>query len=214
VTPCRLFVLPARQAPVALMLRRGPSRWCHLILWHTDTDTFEHGAWLQGRIYEERCDLSPDGELFLYFALQGSRWRTSYRGSWTAVSRAPWLHALALWPQGDTWGGGGRFTGRRKVELFTSSLVTHPDHPAVGLEARLASKDTPRFESSTSVTADFPPAGWSGRLYGGDAAFTSKGKLFRRARGREIEIADFNGRTPDPQPAPQWATRALSRDST
>jgi hypothetical protein len=48
---------------------------------------------------------SPDGELLLYFALQGSRWQTSYRGSWTAVSRVPWLHALALWPQGDTWGG-------------------------------------------------------------------------------------------------------------
>ena len=69
--PCRLFVIHAREQPVALILRRGPARWYHLISWRTDTDTFEHGAWFRGRIYEDRCDLSPDGELFLYFALQG-----------------------------------------------------------------------------------------------------------------------------------------------
>ena len=87
--PCRLFVIPAREADVALILRRGPASWYHLILWHTDTDTFDHGAWFRGRIYEERCDLSPDGQLFVYFALQGRKWGSEYKGSWTAVSRPP-----------------------------------------------------------------------------------------------------------------------------
>src|SRR5262249_44616225 len=72
--PCRLHVLLAREAPVAVILRRGPSAWYQVILWRTDRDTFEDGAWFKGRLYEERCDLSPDGELLLYFALQGSRW--------------------------------------------------------------------------------------------------------------------------------------------
>src|SRR5258708_4438626 len=134
--PCRLFVIPARDKPVAVILRRGPSGWYHVIRWHTDTDLFEHGAWFRGRIYEERCDVSPDGALFVYFALQGRKSKTSYAGSWTAVSRPPWLHALALWPQGDTWGGGGHFEGNRTVILATSSITTHPDHPAVGLEVK------------------------------------------------------------------------------
>jgi hypothetical protein len=70
--PPRLFVVLAREAPIGVILRRGPAAWYHVILWHTDTDHFERGAWFKGRIYEERCDLSPDGQLFLYFALQGS----------------------------------------------------------------------------------------------------------------------------------------------
>jgi hypothetical protein len=143
--PPRLFVVLAREAPIGVVLRRGPASWCHLVRWHTDTDEFDSGAWFKGRIYEDRCDLSPDGQLFLYFALKGSRWGTSYKGTWTAVSRPPWLHALVLWPQGDTWGGGGRFVAKRKVALWTGMpLVTHPDHPLVGLEAVTGSwRDAP-----------------------------------------------------------------------
>jgi len=204
--PPRLFVVLAREAPVGVILRRGPAAWYHVILWHTDTDLFENGAWFKGRIYEERCDLSPDGQLFLYFALQGSRWRTSYRGTWTAVSRPPWLHALVLWPQGDTWGGGGRFVGKRKVALWTGMpLVTHPDHPLVGLEA---------VSGSRATTGDLPGSDlrekeWSGRDLAGHPVFTSEGKLFRKRARRTIELADFNGLKPDPQPAPGWATRPL-----
>ena len=31
------------------------------------------------------------------------------QGSWTAISRTPYLKALALWPWGDCWNGGGLF---------------------------------------------------------------------------------------------------------
>jgi hypothetical protein len=31
--------------------------------------------------------------------------------SWTAISKPPYLSALALWPKGDGWGGGGLFEG-------------------------------------------------------------------------------------------------------
>ena len=128
----RLFVIMAERSPRALILRRGPSSWYHLVLWNTGKDVFEQGAWFKGRLYEERCDLSPDGELFVYFALQGSRWRTSHQGTWTAVSRAPWLHALALWPDGDTWGGGGRFVSDREL-ILRNRTKEHPNHPARGL---------------------------------------------------------------------------------
>ena len=119
----------AREADVGLVFRRGPARWVRAIRWDTQRDTFEPGQWFHGRIYEERCDLSPDGELLVYFAYKGHRagrvtdegkrpHLEDYRDSWTAVSRPPWLTALALWPKGDTWMGGGVFTERRELLLF------------------------------------------------------------------------------------------------
>jgi hypothetical protein len=207
--PPRLFVILAHEAPVGVILRRGPAAWYHVILWHTDTDRFEHGAWFKGRIYEERCDLSPDGQVFLYFALQGSRWRTTYKGSWTAVSRPPWLQALVLWPQGDTWGGGGRFVGPRKVALWTGfPHATHPDHPLAGLDVVTGSRaDAGDSFFSCGALRDKE---WSGRDLAGDHVFTSEGRLMRRHGGRTRELADFNGLRPDPQPAPDWAARPLS----
>ncbi|MBN8730103.1 MAG: hypothetical protein J0L64_06135 [Acidobacteria bacterium] len=110
--PARLHVLLARDAPYAVILRRGPSNLVCTIGWDRANDTFQVGQWLRGRIYEERCDLSPDGRHLLYFALNG-RWSSETKGSYTAVSRAPYLKAVSLYPQGDTWGGGGVFLDNR-----------------------------------------------------------------------------------------------------
>lgn len=112
--PARLHVVFARDAPRAVVFRRGPSKQVRLILWHTDTDVFEPGQWLKGRIYEEKAALSPNGQLLAYFATD---WRNepenAYRRrrqsefeiqspTWNAISRPPYLTALALVPQG--WG--------------------------------------------------------------------------------------------------------------
>jgi hypothetical protein len=67
-----------------------------LALWHTDTDQFDEGQWLKARIYERRCDLSPDGKLLTYFA---ANHKQPYY-SWTAISKPPFLTALALWSRG------------------------------------------------------------------------------------------------------------------
>jgi hypothetical protein len=186
-----------------VILRRGPAAWYHLILWHTDQDRFEHGAWFKGRLYEDRCDLSPDGELFLYFALQSSRFATAYKGAWTAVSRPPWLHALTLWPQGHTWGGGGRFVGKREAVLFTCDLKAHPDHPLEGLAVSAGSP------ASCDPVVDFRSKEWSGRDHAGRLVYTSCGRLYRRRRGEDVLVADFNGLEPAPQPAPAWAQTSL-----
>jgi len=37
-------------------------------------------------------------------------WGSATGGSWTAISRAPWLRALVLFGKGDCWHGGGLFT--------------------------------------------------------------------------------------------------------
>jgi hypothetical protein len=44
----------------------------------------------------------------IYFAMNGF-WDSEVRGAWTAVSRAPWLKAIALYAKGDCWHGGGLF---------------------------------------------------------------------------------------------------------
>ena len=109
----RLHVILARKAPFGLIIRRGPSRHVLLVGWNIADDTFQTGQWLKGRIYERRCDLSPKGDLLLYFA--ASFRKPHY--SWSAVSRPPFLTALAMWPKGDAWGGGGHFESDTRVSL-------------------------------------------------------------------------------------------------
>jgi hypothetical protein len=107
--PARLHVLLASKAPVGVVFRRGPANTVCTIGWDRENDTFQVGQWLRGRIYERRSDLSPDGRHLIYFA-RGGRRHAETKGSWTAVSRTPWLHALALYGKGDCWQGGGLFT--------------------------------------------------------------------------------------------------------
>ncbi len=91
----RLHLLIARAAPRILILRRGPSHVYHLVLWHTDTDTFEHGSWFHGTLYVRRCDLSFDGQWLVYFAMGPTR---QYY-AWVALSRPPRLRAENFYPK-------------------------------------------------------------------------------------------------------------------
>lgn len=106
----------AREAPVAVIFRKGPSKSVCTVLWDRSQDTFRLGQWFRGRIYERRADLSPDGEFMIYFAMTGKLW-TESKGSWTAISRTPWLKAVVLLGKGDCWHGGGLFTGNRQYWL-------------------------------------------------------------------------------------------------
>jgi hypothetical protein len=162
----RIHVLVARKAPVAVIFRRGSSKWTQVIKWNTDDDTFEYGQWFRGQMYPRRSDLSPDGSLLVYFCAKWSgrrieeaermldkknagkptydlrlllkrkpKVRDEYTYAWTAVSRPPYLTALALWPKGDCWHGGGLFKSNRLLWLNHKPLVAvpHRDHLPVGL---------------------------------------------------------------------------------
>lgn len=109
----RLYGIVAREAPVAVVFRRGPSRQVELLRWDLQSDSVTAGQWLKGRIYERRSDLSPSGDLLIYFA---AKYETPIR-TWTAISRPPFLTALGFWPKGDAWGGGGLFDGERQIRL-------------------------------------------------------------------------------------------------
>jgi hypothetical protein len=191
IFPPRLHVLLARDAPRSLVLRRGPSKTVCAIGWDRRNDTFTVGQWMRGRIYERRSDLSPDGRHLIYFAMNG-RWETKVRGAWTAVSRAPYLKALALFAKGDCWHGGGLFLDERRywlndgaghTPLITSSRISrHPkwQPPAyyggecLTVYYNRLQRDgwTPRDDPPPSCPGDPPeifdkpaPTGWTLRKY-------------------------------------------------
>ena len=115
--PPRLHCLLARDNPrIGVIIRRGPSKSVCTILWNRRNDTFQLGQWMRGRIYERRSDISPDGHHMIYFAMNG-RWGSETLGSWTAISRVPYLKAVVLAPKGDCWNGGGLFTSPSRYWL-------------------------------------------------------------------------------------------------
>ena len=129
----RIHVLMAREARVGVVIRRGPSKKVCTVLWDRRTDEFQVGQWLNGRIYERRSDISPDGKYLIYFAMNG-RWESEAKGSWTAISRVPYLKAIAIFPKGDCWNGGGLFTGKKSYWVFNGPAHSelrdnHEVHP-------------------------------------------------------------------------------------
>jgi len=130
----RLYVLLARNAPVGLVIRRGPAKTSCVIRWDRTKDRFQVGQWMRGRIYERRCDIAPDGLHWIYFVLTG-QWGTETKGSYTVLARTPWLRALTLFPEGNTWSGGGLFTGPKEYWVCSGSAplekVTRPTPPRI-----------------------------------------------------------------------------------
>lgn len=108
MSPPRIFCIPAAAAPVVAVLRRGPSDWWHVGRWDLAKLAFEPGAWFRAQLYPQKCDLSPDGRWLAYSALNaGADWPAGE--IYEAVSRLPWLHALAAWEAGTTYTRGIHF---------------------------------------------------------------------------------------------------------
>lgn len=166
----RLYAILARESSRAVVFRRGPSKQVLLIAWDTSTDTFDEGQWLKGRIYERRCDLSPNGDLLAYFA--GNQ-KPPYR-TWTAISRPPYLTALALWPKGDGWGGGGQFPSATELLLNHRPNEMELAH-GFSTPARLTIRPF-RFRSGWGE--DDPI--WSARLARDGWIRTSEGRVSKR----------------------------------
>jgi hypothetical protein len=198
--PPRLSILLAASAPVAVVLRRGPTDWVQVTKWDTSRDTFDDGAWFHGHIYPERSGLSPDGRLMVYFACKHQWLHTD--PCWTAISRPPWLTALAMWPQMDAMHGGGYFEKNSSVVLTTLfECDPHPDHQPHGLTVRFGRR------APQQAQAEVPDADWSGYDQQNRLIYARRGRLFRMEGLTLREIADFGDRSPDPVPAPAWARR-------
>ena len=135
VPPPRIYGIVAREAPICVIFRRGPSDRVQTLQWNTETDEITAGQWFSGRIYEKRGDLSPDGKYMAYFAAKRSDQRPPERQTYTVISRTPFLRALSLWWKGDSWGGGALFESADHVLLndpewaHRASFVEDKEHP-------------------------------------------------------------------------------------
>jgi hypothetical protein len=110
----RLFGITATQSPVVAVLRRGPSNWSQVSRWDPMAGTFEPGSWIRANLYPQRCDLSPDGQWLAYFTLRGrADWAAG--PTYIAISRLPWLAALAAWGTCGTWTRSVQFSEDRRV---------------------------------------------------------------------------------------------------
>lgn len=196
-----------------------------VVKWNTDKDSFEDGQWFHGRIYGERCGLSPDGKLFVYFAMKYGKVDKSkgYENTYTAVSRPPYLTALAMWPEGSTWGGGGRFVDNRtlrlaygingtrsphdgKTEIFMAPMpATHPDHKPRGIRIE-TDLDYYAPDRDFRTTDAIEGADWTGKDHKGRRIFTRAGALFYINKNRrEVLLRDFNDDKPRKLAAPARA---------
>ena len=148
---CKLYGIIAEKRRIGVIFRRGPTKQVRLIKWNLADDTFEFGQWFKGRIYEDHCDLSPKGDLLVYFATKTTM---EY---WTAVSRPPYLTALALWPISGAFTGGGLFQSDRDLLLYHPSIYQELkegfDKPSIRVQ----------FERET-WNADLKEDGLAGRL--------------------------------------------------
>jgi hypothetical protein len=155
----RLFCIPATQAPVVAVLRRGPSRWSHVGRWELDPPAYVPGSWLHGTIYPQRCDLSPDGRWLSYFAMGHRRTDWSAGNTYIAVSELPRLTAVAAWGTDGTWTQGAAFVPDTSVwsvgeadEGDASQLRSH-----FGLALRAASSYAVERERGWRETPGTPP---------------------------------------------------------
>jgi hypothetical protein len=120
-------VLLASKAPVAVIFYRKSrlTTYCLQLDYEKRKsgyrDKLNKGSRFYGRIFPERCDLSRDGSLMIYFAMRGKRTMgRSDPATWTALCTPPWLTAHLFYPNGSTWGGGGVFLRDRRLVVFNT----------------------------------------------------------------------------------------------
>jgi hypothetical protein len=105
----RIYCIPATEAPVVAVFRRGPTNWSHLGRWDLAERRYEPGACLRGRIFPRRSDVSPDGRMLCYFAHKpNATWEQGE--AYVALSKLPWLTALHAFATCGTWTRGYYFT--------------------------------------------------------------------------------------------------------
>jgi hypothetical protein len=156
----RLFCIPATAAPVVAVIRRGPSAWSHVGRWDVDRGTYESGAWVRARVYPERCDLSPDGRWLASFTLRGSAQPDWPAGAtYVAISRLPWLQALAAWRTDGTWTRGVHFVDDRAVWEVDDADVGDlaPCRARYGLRVTRPLAFASEHRRGWSETAELPP---------------------------------------------------------
>lgn len=182
-----VHILPAGRSDLAAVIRRGPSKWWHFLLWDRATGIVKPGSWFHGMVYPHRCDLSPKGEWFLLVAYKG----TNDPVAWTALCRPPAVRAEVFWGQDTAALGGGLFD---------------PRLPIVWLNLR-QDRNPPDIRARTPF--EFGYIDEEHRGYGGLAERLLRDGWERREMPAAETLAAAAGQpcdSPEEQPPPMWTT--------
>lgn len=213
--PPRLYCIPAIQAPVVAVFRRGPSNWAHVGRWDLTARRYEPGAWLGGRIFPRRSDLSPDGKYLCYFAHKPSaRW--AHGEAYVALSKLPWLTALYAFATCGTWTRGYYFTedgnredqqmerlpipyGLRSIPVVQFSnerrrgWIEAEDSPACdprdAWDERRNARMRKRQPQGTRVLC-IESVGWAGGAFGIDQSIDGMSVQYSLEAGGNLELLD------------------------
>ena len=101
-----------------------------------EAPAYEPGAWLRGTIYPQRCDLSPDGRWFAYFALKASavgarRHVHRDRDGCPGSRRSPGGGSAARGPAASSSSMTGRCSTSTSQTSATSARCANASGPAV-----------------------------------------------------------------------------------
>jgi len=202
----RLHIEFAAGSSMAAILRRGPTDWTRLLIWDTSTDKLEAGSWFHGRIYDDCCSISPDGKLFAYLAAkhQGNHGGDDCN-SWTAVSRPPWLTAIAFWPQHGTQGINTEFIDNSTL------MISHPHWEELVPKNKLPDgfNVISKYTGKSPPDQSLPTPARSAAKFCNNRGVDQQNVRFRYTDGKlfrdEMLIANLGTMTPEPEQSPQWA---------
>ncbi len=152
----RIWLIPARDKPLVVIVRRKPSNQFHIMLWNTVTGDVQHGSWFTGRLYEDRFALSPDGQWLSYFAMGANG------ACWTGICSPPLLKTLCHWDSGTTWFVCGLWIDRDALAIAYSEqdkdYVLNSDEPLPFRIVKIAEvPDTDEFEGWIEQPIPVPP---------------------------------------------------------
>jgi len=111
----RVYCVTDPEARVAAIFEKRSGKWWRISRWDLSAGTYQNGAWFQGSLYPTRADLSPGGRWLSYFALKYQPRLWAAGATYNAVSRLPWLKALAAWRESGTYSYGYHFVSDRAV---------------------------------------------------------------------------------------------------
>ena len=201
--PARILGYFAKDAPICIIFRRGPSRYTQMIRWRTDTDEFEPGQWIRGNV--QGISMTRDGQ-YAALRIMGTRSRID---SWedtqqAIVCKPPFFTAL------EAYIGGLCFTSAYFTE--DNRLCTRGDKRVVNAlnqcpfersdELRAGPEYGPRLGV---VDATSGPA--TGRDQAGRTILLQDGRVFVVEAGKQRLLFDCNLYSFEAIAAPEWAMR-------
>ena len=180
----RGYVADEKNKIVFLYRRSNKITYLIFLDYQKGTETIQIGSLFYGRIYPNRCDISPDGTYFLYFAMGKSQQQYNKKlYCWTGICIPPNITAKMLFAHGDTWGGGGRFIDNKTIFI---SPGMYPDFD------RTREDSFDRYQITFNETLP-------------------KGESWTSGKGWQLAATQINPRYGDKYPIPKYWTKANGR---